>query len=466
LRSPGESREARLRIGIYFANNLVQSQLLTARIEDTERSGAGHHSRTDYTLTSFLADVSFLPQRAFHVLTNDSPEGSHSLVIKGEGQGVLALQLTEGQMRSAMQAARQFLRDAHIEETKGLFGGKNLRSLLDSNNAKDKPQFVADLKQLASLGFELWAMLFENQSKWWPLLRKPGTIQVSRTGGSRFVFPWAMVYDLPLEPGDPAKYQECRLLKEWEHAANGLDGHSRSCPFEAEHDLNTICPFGFWGFKHVIEQPPSMPEGRNLPLDIRVLSPPPRLIAGLSRKLNAATTKNHLEHLAPVVECDSLASVRTNLSPDVEIVYFYVHGKRKDLPGASEPGAVLELGEGESFEPHHLVAWRSYGWPEKHWQDVSPLVFINGCHTAEITPESLLSFVDSFSAACAAGVIGTEIALEQRLASEVAERFFAHFRANEGVGDAMQATRIELLRKGNLLGLAYTPYCSAALRLS
>jgi hypothetical protein len=77
-----------------------------------------------------------------------------------------------------------------------------------------------------------------------------------------------------------------------------------------------------------------------------------------------------------------------------------------------------------------------------------------------------LSFVDSFSAACAAGVIGTEIALEQRLASEVAERFFAHFRANEGVGDAMQATRIELLRKGNLLGLAYTPYCSAALRLS
>jgi hypothetical protein len=468
LRSPEKPGDAQLRVGIYFCNNLVQSLRLSARIEAEERDGLGHHSEVDYTLTNFLADVSFLKPRTLHVLTNDNPEGTHRLLIKDGDNEVLSFRLSEGQMRDAIEAARRFLRDAHIEESRSWLSGKKLRSRLDENNAKRKQDFVADLKQFATLGSKLWAKLFESQVDWWERLSRPGTIQVSRTGGSSFVFPWALLYGLPLE-GDPSKYKECRVLKQWEQVAEAMDEHSRTCPYENETEhkaLNTVCPFAFWGFRHIIEQPPSVPPGRYIPLAIRSAHEPPKLIAGLCQRLDRGTTENHLRRLAPVVKCNSLEAMRTTLTEDVEIVYFYVHGERKELPGAKGSTPALELGQGEWFEPEDLVAWRRSVWPPGHWRDLSPLVFINGCHTAEITPESLLSFVDSFSAAGAAGVIGTEITLEQTLASEVAERFFSHFRRHENVGVALHATRIELLKKGNLLGLAYTPYCSAELSLA
>jgi hypothetical protein len=289
---------------------------------------------------------------------------------------------------------------------------------------------------------------------------------VSRIANSRFVFPWALVYDLALEPGNSGRYVECRLLREWERAATLIDDAER-CPFEAEHGaLNTICPFGFWGIRHVIEQPPSMLPGRRLPPDIPVARHPPRVVVALSLHLDKELTASHLGRLAPVLQCDSLERVRDALAREIEIAYFYVHGRRVPIAGAEGRMAGLEIGEGETFEPAHLAAWRlAKIWPPGHWRETSPLVFINGCHTVEITPESLLNFVDSFMAANAAGVIGTEITLEQKLAGEAAELFFEHFRGNLSVGEALRRMRIQLLKKGNLLGLAYSAYCSADLRL-
>jgi hypothetical protein len=86
--------------------------------------------------------------------------------------------------------------------------------------------------------------------------------------------------------------------------------------------------------------------------------------------------------------------------------------------------------------------------------------------TAELTPEALLTFVDTFAKAYAAGVIGAEISVTQAFASEAAEVFFNAFhRPGVTVGEALLAMRLHFLRKGNLLGLVYTAYCSAALQL-
>jgi hypothetical protein len=467
VRTPEKAGDARVRIGLYFANNLVQSMLLRARIEATEQSGRGYSAAVDYTLTNFLSDVSFLKPRTFHILTNDESKGTHRIVLKDSGKAALSLRLTEGVMRNAIGAARKFLRDAHIEETTTVLGGKRLRNRFDANNAKGKSDFVSDVRQMAELGSRLWAMLFEDRPEWWKPLRQPGTVQVSRVANSRFVFPWALVYDLALEPGNRARYSECRLLREWDNAAALIDDTAQRCPFEAEHgSLNTICPFGFWGMRHVIEQPPSMAPGRRLPISIPVAQNPPRVVAGLSRNLDKELTASHLGRLAPVLPCDSIDEVRDALARDVEIAYFYVHGRRVELAGSDEKIAGLEIGEDELLEPGHVTAWRSAEiWPPEHWRKTSPLVFINGCHTVEITPESLLSFVDSFTAANAAGVIGTEITLEQKLAGEAAELFFAQFRGSRNVGEALHLMRIRLLKKGNLLGLAYTAYCSADLKL-
>jgi len=52
------------------------------------------------------------------------------------------------------------------------------------------------------------------------------------------------------------------------------------------------------------------------------------------------------------------------------------------------------------------------------------------------------------------------------VASEAAELFLKYFGQLQPVGQALQKMRMEFLAKGNLLGLAYTAYCSADLILA
>jgi len=99
------------------------------------------------------------------------------------------------------------------------------------------------------------------------------------------------------------------------------------------------------------------------------------------------------------------------------------------------------------------------------WAGLHPLVFINGCHTADVTPDDLLHFTRMFAWCRAAGLIGTEISVPEELARHFARGFLAGFAGGRGVGEVMREQRLELLELGNLLGLAYTPYCSADLRI-
>ena len=88
---------------------------------------------------------------------------------------------------------------------------------------------------------------------------------------------------------------------------------------------------------------------------------------------------------------------------------------------------------------------------DRHWSTSAPLVVLTGCHTAELTPQS---------------PVGTEITLEQPMAGEAAELLLGHFAGGEiGMGEALRRMRLDLLAKGNLLGLAFTAYCSSDLQL-
>ena len=472
VKTPRESTAARLRLCIYYQNNLIQSQLLTAEIVQTERQGAGYSSYIDYTLTAKLNDISFLPARTLNIFTNENANGTHKIVINGRTGEVIDFNLTEGQMRGTIKAARDGLHAIHIKVR-----GQRREDLYDENNSKKKELFIADLKLLAGLGRELFTLLFGNKLELQvklseEMLNEPASIQVCRVSHSTFVFPWSLVYDIPLE-SNAAKYKNCRLLEEWERASTLIPESSPRCPYQDEHDLNVICPFGFWGFKHVIEQPPSMPAGRNLPTKINVSNRPVEMVIGFSEELDKNLTQDHLRAIRErlneftVSWHDSGEEIAEALAdPKLEIVYFYCHGRRKPLPGSSEPIPYLELEKGGMLTPSDIVAWRRSRWRKsQHWQETSPLIFINGCHTAELTPESIVNFVDVFFGAYASGVIGTEITLSQRAASEAAIEFLSRFQS-EGVGRSLQLMRRQLLLKGNLLGLAYTPYCSAALQLS
>jgi hypothetical protein len=95
-------------------------------------------------------------------------------------------------------------------------------------------------------------------------------------------------------------------------------------------------------------------------------------------------------------------------------------------------------------------------------------VFLNGCGTLGFSPDALSPFIQKLVEDLgAAGVIGTEITVWEELATEVAQLFLEKFLDPEcaGAGDALLDVRRSLLAKKNPLGLVYTLYAPAHLKL-
>ena len=89
-----------------------------------------------------------------------------------------------------------------------------------------------------------------------------------------------------------------------------------------------------------------------------------------------------------------------------------------------------------------------------------PLVFINACESAELTPAFYDGFVPYFIAKTARGVIGTECKTPALFATEWALRFFPRFLSGESLGELFLDLRREFCTKhNNPLGLLYAVYC-------
>ena len=109
-----------------------------------------------------------------------------------------------------------------------------------------------------------------------------------------------------------------------------------------------------------------------------------------------------------------------------------------------------------SFRPYRI-----------RWPEARPLVFVNGCHTTQISPEQALGFVRAFIETVeASGVIGTEITIFEPLAQAFAEAFLRAFRGGEPLGRALRRARLTLLAAYNPLGLVYQPFAYAGLKLT
>jgi hypothetical protein len=419
----------------------------------------------DYTLSPRFADIDALAPRRLNLLTNQSPNGTHRIVVKGDEKAI-PVDLTEGAVGDVLDAVRGALRKLSIDED-------GTRSLYDSDNRRDRDPFVADLKKLALLGSFFWNSVVpmnEDRIHLLERLRTRSTIQVSRV--TKVVFPWALVYDIPREL--EAQWTLCRLLEDWDEGSAALSSYPEACPYDSDHGINVLCPYGFWGFKHVIEQPPSV--RRELKTTIR-LAEKPQAVLARSLDLDEELSDTHIENLEArlgarfhVVRCESRDVLRSLVSdPALPLIYFYCHGRRGALGDTPLEVPYLEIGHADRVGPNDFAAWgQAEEWPPTHWTDVSPLVFINGCHTAELTPESIVSFVEALAGMNAAGVVGTEISVAQEVAGEVGERFYTELVSapHATVGSALHRARIDLLRKGNVTGLVYTPFCSMELALA
>jgi hypothetical protein len=150
----------------------------------------------------------------------------------------------------------------------------------------------------------------------------------------------------------------------------------------------------------------------------------------------------------------------------MDIAYLYCHGVYHKPAANALPTPVLRFGI-SMLDPVEVANWRrAVGWPRPHWPDRKPLIVLNGCHTTELTTATLSNFVDAFAnRAGAAGVIGTEVTVEQGMAGWVAEQLLQLLVDGTTAGEALRTVRWRMINRGNVMGLAYTLYCLAGLRL-
>ena len=242
-----------------------------------------------------------------------------------------------------------------------------------------------------------------------------------------------------------------------------------------EFDPGQVHPEWFLGFSHIIEHIPlwqsRQMQSTDTIMDTRdgltvSLNVNPIIDQELRAPLVASQTEywRALEHSGKVklVMRDNpqalLDAMKETSSTEDEVVYFYVHAKSigwsEGGPGLSAlifaPNASLTL------ETLHKKA------PYTNLLPGEPLVFINACETAELSPLFYDGFVPYFLAKGARGVIGTETEIPAIFASEWARRFFERFLAGEPVGSVVLHLRKEFLeQENNILGLLYALYVDA-----
>src|SRR4029078_10680915 len=139
-----------------------------------------------------------------------------------------------------------------------------------------------------------------------------------------------------------------------------------------------------------------------------------------------------------------------------QLLYFYCHAESAGLadPGGPDASALVLSDAKVTLGELALDAPTSTPLAGK------PLVFINACESAELSPAFYDGFVPYFMAKGARGVIGTQCKTPALFAAEWAERFFDRFLGGEALGDAFLGLRQDFLNQyGNPLGLMYAVHC-------
>jgi hypothetical protein len=146
-----------------------------------------------------------------------------------------------------------------------------------------------------------------------------------------------------------------------------------------------------------------------------------------------------------------------------QLMYLYCHADTAGPGAGGISASSLTLSGDDRVTLEELYTEAP---PTKRTLRGKPLVFINACESAELTPAFYDGFVPYFVAKAARGVIGTECKMPAVFAAEWALRFFPRFLGGEPVGGVMLDLRREFCKRhNNPLGLLYAVYCNADTRI-
>jgi CHAT domain-containing protein len=238
-----------------------------------------------------------------------------------------------------------------------------------------------------------------------------------------------------------------------------------------EFDPDRVEPELFLGLKHIIEHIPLQQTMRVI--DGTVQSDPSLTVslnvnADIDQQMGLPFIANQVADWEKISQGggarlivrkskDEVTQALADDSTPDQILYFYCHAISKSLAEGGGPDAstLVLSGQGHlTLEDLNLFA------PTKKALSGAPLVFINACESAELSPLFYDGFVPYFMAKGARGVIGTECETPALFAAEWAKRFFRHFLTGKSLGQAFLDLRREFYyQHNNLMGLLYALYC-------
>ncbi len=241
-------------------------------------------------------------------------------------------------------------------------------------------------------------------------------------------------------------------------------------------DANNIQPELFLGLKHIIEHAPMEPNmdfvtniasqpaltvslNLNKEIDAQMGFP---LIKNQQKYWDARKQKGGVNIITRTSSDDLLNALADTNTPD-QIAYFYCHAVSKNLNEGGANASTLQFGANQSvtLEDFMLSA------PLDVRLAGSPLVFINACESAELSPLFYNGFMPYFVDKGARGMIGTECPVPALFALDWAGKFFDQFLAGKPLGQIfLDLRRDYFFNHNNILGLLYAVYCDADTQVS
>ena len=240
-------------------------------------------------------------------------------------------------------------------------------------------------------------------------------------------------------------------------------------------DANNIKPELFLGLKHIIEVAPMEP---SMDFQTHIASKPNLTVSlnlnqDIDKQMNFPLIKNQVQYWNARAKkggvnlitrtdanmvVDAFASEKT---PD-QIAYFYCHAVSKNLAEGGAGASILQMGANQNVTLDDFLL----SAPLEVRLPGAPLVFINACESAELSPLFYNGFMPYFVDKGARGMIGTECPVPALFALDWAGKFFDQFLAGKPLGQIfLDLRRDYFFNHNNVLGLLYALYCDADTRV-
>jgi hypothetical protein len=472
LRAPRRLHElsdrARLRLGVYHQNHVLQLFLLQAEIEieEAERDAPVLTVSLDHSSTKRFANLDDLRPRALSIgLNRNGARGSHTLTAS-KNQEAEEVHFTEKLMASALKGFRDTLQWA-------TFSGDNPRFPAEPSSSTPWPaqDFDAAVRKLARHGRDLYDAMFVRHRRLEKLLvdlrsSSDKIIEILRVDVN-YAFPWQVIYDFAL-PSAIAGSTDPPVCRGFAEGTSGPLGERR-----CSHGPGTeaFCIFGFWGVRHQVEEKlafgddgdeivqlprPAAQGAIRLSVDV-----PDDFTKALASTLRGAIGEKVVEEVG---KNDDLIDLMWRPHDHPSVVVVLGHLENETILGEPDGSRIVLVPGLRWLQCKDLVQRATNAG---RWQTPNPIVFLLACGSGATEIDTLNDFLITAASLGASAVVGTEVEAFTSLVSRFAQEVIGTMLGGNGssFGRAVMLFKRQLTAAGNPLGFVFTPIGSADLEL-